>query len=49
MAEIIRGGIISVDSGQMEGALSIGMTYRQVDVQCNFPSSDTKRNALHWK
>lgn len=30
MAEIIRGGIISVDSGQREGALSIGMTHWQI-------------------
>lgn len=29
MAEIVRGGIISVDRGQMEGALSVGMTHRQ--------------------
>lgn len=29
MAEIIRGGIISVDPGQTEGALSIGMTHVQ--------------------
>ena len=29
MAEIIRGGIISVDNGQFEGAYSIGMTHWQ--------------------
>lgn len=29
MAEIVRGGVISVDRGQLEGALSIGMTHRQ--------------------
>lgn len=29
MAEIVRGGIISVDRGQMEGALSVGMTHGQ--------------------
>lgn len=29
MAEIVRGGIISIDRGQMEGALSVGMTHRQ--------------------
>lgn len=29
MAEIIRGGIISVDSGQTEGAYSVGMTHAQ--------------------
>lgn len=30
MAEIIRGGIISIDNGQIEGALSIGMTHSQL-------------------
>lgn len=29
MAEIVRGGIISVDKGQFEGAQSIGMTHSQ--------------------
>ena len=29
MAEIVRGGILSVDPGQLEGALSIGMTHGQ--------------------
>ena len=29
MAEIIRGGIISVDKGQLEGAYSVGMTHAQ--------------------
>ena len=29
MAEIVRGGIISVDRGQMEGAYSVGMTHAQ--------------------
>ena len=29
MAEIVRGGIISTDRGQFEGALSIGMTHGQ--------------------
>ena len=29
MAEIVRGGIISIDRGQFEGALSIGMTHGQ--------------------
>ncbi len=29
MAEIVRGGVISVDNGQNEGALSIGMTHWQ--------------------
>lgn len=29
MAEIVRGGIMSIDKGQTEGALSIGMNHRQ--------------------
>ena len=29
MAEIVRGGIISVDKGQLEGAYSVGMTHAQ--------------------
>ena len=29
MAEIVRGGIISIDKGQFEGAMSIGMTHAQ--------------------
>ena len=29
MAEIVRGGIISIDRGQFEGAMSIGMTHSQ--------------------
>jgi putative lysine transport system permease protein len=29
MAEIVRGGIISIDKGQFEGAMSIGMTHKQ--------------------
>lgn len=29
MAEIVRGGIISIDKGQFEGAISIGMTHAQ--------------------
>ena len=29
MAEIVRGGIISVDKGQLEGAYSVGMTHGQ--------------------
>ena len=29
MSEIVRGGIISVDKGQMEGAYSVGMTHAQ--------------------
>ena len=29
MAEIVRGGVISVDKGQLEGAYSVGMTHAQ--------------------
>lgn len=29
MAEIVRGGILSIDKGQYEGAMSIGMTHNQ--------------------
>ena len=39
MAEIIRGGIISVDPGQMEGALSIGMTHAQSMLYVIFPQA----------
>ncbi len=37
MAEIIRGGIISVDSGQTEGAHSLGMTHWQTMVNVVLP------------
>lgn len=37
MAEIVRGGIISVDRGQMEGALSVGMTHRQAMIHVVLP------------
>ena len=33
MAEIVRGGIISIDKGQFEGAMSIGMTHSQTMFQ----------------
>lgn len=39
MAEIIRGGIISVDKGQTEGAMSIGMTHWQTMVGVVFPQA----------
>lgn len=39
MAEIIRGGIISVDSGQTEGALSIGMTHWQAMLNVVMPQA----------
>ena len=37
MAEIVRGGIISIDRGQFEGALSIGMTHGQTMRKVSLP------------
>ncbi len=37
MAEIVRGGIISIDKGQFEGAYSIGMTHWQAMVHVIIP------------
>lgn len=39
MAEIVRGGIISVDKGQFEGAHSIGMTHMQTMVHVILPQA----------
>lgn len=39
MAEIIRGGIISVDKGQTEGAYSIGMTHWQTMTSVVLPQA----------
>ena len=39
MAEIVRGGIISIDTGQTEGALSIGMTHWQTMVYVVMPQA----------
>ncbi len=39
MAEIIRGGIISVDIGQTEGALSVGMTHWQTMTNVVLPQA----------
>ncbi len=39
MAEIVRGGIISVDSGQTEGANSIGMTHWQTMTSVVLPQA----------
>ena len=39
MAESVRGGIISVDPGQMEGAKSIGMTHFQAMFYVIFPQA----------
>lgn len=39
MAEIVRGGIISIDKGQMEGAQSIGMTHWQTMLNVIMPQA----------
>lgn len=39
MAEIARGGIISVDKGQYEAASSIGMTHRQIMINIILPQA----------
>jgi putative lysine transport system permease protein len=39
MAEIVRGGIISVDPGQTEGAQSIGMTHWQAMINVILPQA----------
>lgn len=37
MAEIVRGGIISIDKGQFDGAMSIGMTHSQTMIKVILP------------
>ena len=44
MAEIVRGGIISIDRGQFEGAMSIGMTHAQTMLKVIIPQ--VMRNIL---
>ena len=44
MAEIVRGGIISIDRGQFEGAMSIGMTHAQTMFKVIIPQ--VMRNLL---
>lgn len=44
MAEIVRGGIISIDKGQFEGAYSIGMSHWQTMINVIVPQ--TMRNIL---
>ncbi len=44
MAEIVRGGIISIDPGQFEGALSIGMTHTKTMTKVIIPQ--VMRNIL---
>ena len=44
MAEIVRGGIISIDKGQFEGAMSIGMSHSQTMLKVIIPQ--VMRNIL---
>ncbi len=44
MAEIVRGGIISIDRGQFEGAYSVGMSHWQTMINVIVPQ--TMRNIL---
>ena len=44
MADIVRGGIISIDRGQFEGAMSIGMTHAQTMFKVIIPQ--VMRNIL---
>lgn len=44
MAEIVRGGIISIDKGQFEGAASVGMTHFQAMIHVIIPQ--VMRNIL---
>ena len=39
MAEIVRGGIISIDKGQTEAALSVGMTHWQIMITVVLPQA----------
>jgi putative lysine transport system permease protein len=39
MAEIVRGGIISIDKGQFEGATSIGMSHSQTMINVILPQA----------
>ncbi len=39
MAEIVRGGIISIDKGQYEGAQSVGMTHFQIMLHVILPQA----------
>ena len=44
MTEIVRGGIISIDNGQFEGAYSVGMTHTQAMIHVIIPQ--VMRNIL---
>ena len=47
MAEIVRGGIISIDRGQTEAARSIGMTHWQTMVIGGAAAGGAQHHALH--
>ena len=47
MAEIVRGGIISVDKGQLEGAYSVGMTHGQAMRKVVIPQYKHIRTLTH--
>ena len=42
MAEIVRGGIVSVDKGQFEAAQAIGMNHIQTMIQCCITTSNSQ-------
>ena len=45
MVEVVRGGIESIDPGQMEAAKSIGMTHRQAMINI-IPSLRMRKSKL---
>ena len=47
MAEIVRGGILSVDKGQFEAAHSIGMTHAQTMANIVLPQAVRQYSACH--
>lgn len=42
VAEIVRGGIMSVDAGQMEAGRSLGMNYTQIHAPHHYPTGNQK-------
>ena len=47
MAESMRGGIISVDKGQTEGAMAIGMSHSDYVISCT-TTGNSKHYASDW-
>lgn len=45
MAETVRGGIMSIDIGQTEGAKSIGMNHFKIHALCHPASDDSQHNS----